>query len=331
MKKSLLAVLLLAFAMLTGCSAEQKLKINSDFTSVSQEDIYTTAEEEEAIMQMLTDGEQALDMTYEEFMKEMGYTFAGTAVVDGVTNNIYSANAELSAVETKAKFLVLDKERALYNISSTTGEETTVPEDTEDAEDAVGFSYLTITYPFAVGKANGEIQSDGCTVKYDVLALNKQKVTRVYALSKSVLAAADKITVKGVKDKKAYRRSVTVQVSAKSVVTTFMVNGKKQPINRYNASTDGKYKVVVKTATGMTKKVNFCVDTKKPNTNIKNKKTYKKPVKIKFNDKVSGIKKATLNGRKIKYGKTVKKNGTYTLKIYDKAGNVTKVKFKIKK
>lgn len=331
MKKSLLAVLLLAFAMLTGCSAEQKLKINADFTSVSQEDIYTTAEEEAAIMQMLTDGEQAPDMTYDEFMKEMGYTFAGTAVVNGESNNIYSATKELTADETKAKFLVLDKERALYDISSASSEEVPESTDTAEAEESLGFSYLTITYPFAVGKANGAIQPDGCTVKYDMLALNKQKVTRVYAVSKSVLAAADKITIKGVKNKKAYRRSVTVQVSAKSVVTTFMVNGKKQPINRFNASEDGKYKVSVKTATGLTKKINFCVDTTKPKVNVKNKKTYKRAIKIKFSDKVSGIKKATLNGRKIKSGKTVKKNGTYTLKVYDKAGNITKVKFKIKK
>ncbi len=330
MKKSLLAMLLLAIAVLTGCSAEEKLKINADFSSVSQQDIYTTAEEEAAIMQMLTEGQESPDMTYEELMTEMGYTFAGTAVVNGETNNIYSATSELSADETKEKFLVLDKERALLDITSASNTANEETEDMPEAEEGVGFSYMTITYPFAVGKANGEIQSDGCTVKYDVLALNKQKVTRIYALSKSVVAAADQITIKGVKDKKAYRRAVTVQVDAKSVVTAFMVNGKKQPINRFNASEDGKYRVSVKTATGLTKKVNFCVDRTKPTTNVK-KKTYKKPVRITFKDKVSGIKKATLNGRKIKSGKTVKKNGTYTLKIYDKAGNVTKIKFKIKK
>lgn len=63
---------------------------------------------------------------------------------------------------------------------------------------------------------------------------------------------------------------------------------------------------------------------------VKNKKIYKKAVTIKFSDKQSGIKKATLNGKKIKTGKKVNKNGKYTLKVYDKAGNCTTVKFTIK-
>lgn len=63
---------------------------------------------------------------------------------------------------------------------------------------------------------------------------------------------------------------------------------------------------------------------------VKNKKTYKKAVTIKFADKQSGIKKATLNGKKIKNGKKVKKNGKYTLRVYDKAGNCTTVKFTVK-
>ena len=77
-------------------------------------------------------------------------------------------------------------------------------------------------------------------------------------------------------------------------------------------------------------------DTKKPIVKgVKNNKTYKKSVKFKVSDK-SGIKKVTLNNKKIKVSKakkgyTVKKKGTYTLKVWDKAGNVRTVKFKIKK
>lgn len=63
---------------------------------------------------------------------------------------------------------------------------------------------------------------------------------------------------------------------------------------------------------------------------VKKNKIYKKAVIIKFSDKQSGIKKATLNGKKIKNGKKVKKNGKYTLKVYDKAGNCTTVKFLVK-
>ena len=77
-------------------------------------------------------------------------------------------------------------------------------------------------------------------------------------------------------------------------------------------------------------------DTKKPTVKgVKNNKTYKKSVKFKVSDK-SGIKKVTLNNKKIKVSKakkgyTVKKKGKYTLKVWDKAGNVRTVKFKIKK
>lgn len=77
-------------------------------------------------------------------------------------------------------------------------------------------------------------------------------------------------------------------------------------------------------------------DSKKPTVKgVKNKKTYKTKVKFKVSDK-SGIKKVTLNGKKIsvtkaKKGYTVKKKKSYTLKVWDKAGNVRVVKFKIKK
>ena len=77
-------------------------------------------------------------------------------------------------------------------------------------------------------------------------------------------------------------------------------------------------------------------DTKKPTVEgIKNGKTYKKSVKFKVSDK-SGIKKVTLNKKKIsvskaKKGYRVKKKGKYALKVWDKAGNVRTVKFKIKK
>lgn len=76
-------------------------------------------------------------------------------------------------------------------------------------------------------------------------------------------------------------------------------------------------------------------DTKKPTVKgVKNNKTYKKKVKFKVSDK-SGIKKVTLNNKKIKVSKakkgyTVKKKGKYTLIVWDKVGNKRVVKFRIK-
>ena len=332
MKKGILAMILLAITLLTGCSMEQKLKINADFSSTVDMDMYTSAEEEKSIMQSLSEMGMTEATSYADLMKQMEFTYCGTQMVNGVSNNIYTSTDSMSAQETKSSFVELGMERAVYDISqqAQTAEDQAAGKTEGDIND-LGFFYMTITYPFQVGKANGAVQADGCTVKYDIKVLQQQKANRLYAISKSALAAADKITIQGAKDKKAYKRAVTIQVGAQSAVTTFTVNGKQQATNSFSTSKNGKYKVVVQTATGLTKKISFCIDKQKPTTNIKNKKTYKKAVKITFKDKISGIKKATLNGKKIKSGKKVKKNGKYTLKIYDKAGNVKTVKFTIKK
>ena len=333
MKKGFLAVLLLSVALLTGCAAEQKLKINADFSSTVDMDMYTTSQEEEAIMQSLSDMGMTENITsYADLMEGMEFTYRGAQMVNGVLNNIYTSKDTMSAQETKASFLELSMERAVYDISGQVESAENQAEGVTDNDiNDMEFFYMTITYPFAVGKANGAIQADGYTVKYDIKALQQQKANRLYAVSKSALAAADKITIRGAKDKKAYRRAITLQVGAQSAITTFTVNGRQQTSNRFSTNQDGKYKVVVQSATGLTRQMSFCIDKQKPTTNIKNKKTYKKAVRITFNDKISGVKKATLNGKKIKSGKKVKRNGNYTLKIYDKAGNVKKIKFTIKK
>jgi hypothetical protein len=73
------------------------------------------------------------------------------------------------------------------------------------------------------------------------------------------------------------------------------------------------------------------IDSKAPViTGVKNNKTYTKAVTIKFSDKGTGIKKATLNGKTIKSGSRVSASGSYTLKVTDKAGNTKVIKFKIK-
>ncbi len=74
----------------------------------------------------------------------------------------------------------------------------------------------------------------------------------------------------------------------------------------------------------------FYVDTKKPVVKgVKANKVYRKTVKLSFSDNI-GVKTATLNGKKITSGIRVSKKGTYQLIVTDKAGNKTKVKFKIK-
>ena len=64
---------------------------------------------------------------------------------------------------------------------------------------------------------------------------------------------------------------------------------------------------------------------------VANNKNYKVAKKITWKDSQSGTNsaKVTLNGKKLKYGTTVSKAGKYTLKLYDKVGNVRTVVFYI--
>lgn len=76
----------------------------------------------------------------------------------------------------------------------------------------------------------------------------------------------------------------------------------------------------------------FYIDTKAPTiSGVKNGKTYKKSVTIRVSDKVSGVKKITLNGKKVKNGKIISENGTYKLIAVDSVGNKKAIQFKIRK
>jgi hypothetical protein len=95
--------------------------------------------------------------------------------------------------------------------------------------------------------------------------------------------------------------------------------------------TDGKHTLIVTDTYGNEKTLTFKTDKTAPVVKgVRNKKTYKKAVKIKFSDAASGIKSAKLNGKTITSGTKLKAVGSYTLKVKDKAGNQTTVKFKLK-
>lgn len=73
----------------------------------------------------------------------------------------------------------------------------------------------------------------------------------------------------------------------------------------------------------------FYVDKKKATVNVKAGGTYKKGYKLTFKD-AGGIKSAILDGKKVKSGVKVKKRGSHTILVTDKAGNKRKVVFKVK-
>lgn len=105
--------------------------------------------------------------------------------------------------------------------------------------------------------------------------------------------------------------------------------------NTFTVKKNGTYTIRVITKDGaaysIQHKVKGLDNTAPQITGVKNGKTYKKAVTIRFSDKGSGIKSAKLNGKTIASGKKVSKKGKYTLKVTDKANNIKTVKFKIKK
>lgn len=62
---------------------------------------------------------------------------------------------------------------------------------------------------------------------------------------------------------------------------------------------------------------------------VKNKRIYQKKVTISYKDKLSGIKKATINGETFNKKTTIKKNGTYTVEVVDKAKNKKSLEFTV--
>ena len=94
---------------------------------------------------------------------------------------------------------------------------------------------------------------------------------------------------------------------------------------------EGSHAISVSDILGNKSEAEFIIDRTKPSVKgVKNGRTYKKAVTIKFSDK-NGIQSASLNGKPFRNGSKASRKGTYTLKVTDKAGNVKSVKFKIKK
>lgn len=158
---------------------------------------------------------------------------------------------------------------------------------------------------------------------------------------RTVYFTIDKTTpvITGVANGGLYNTTRKLTVKDDSEIASLKINGREYASGLDNTeyvtlSNTGTYKVVAKDSLGNTKTLTFKIDKKKPAIKgAKNGKTYKKTVKLRFKD-ANGIKKVVINGKKVKKVnkvKKLKKNGKYTVRVVDKAGNVTKIKFKIKK
>ena len=326
-KKCFLGALLAVFVMLlcSGCGVEESITIRKDLSSRILVKYYTTSQEEAAVAEAL-DG-----AAYEQLMRETGCTYAGTEELDGVSHNVYQLAQKMSKAETKESFAVLNAHQAVLGVEDVQemsdefagGEE--FPENLNFLQK--GRVMLKMKYPFPVYRTNGTLQPDGYTVQYTMEDMKAGG--RIYAVDSKKIANARKCTISGVKNKGCYRKTKKVKISSEGVITGVAVNGESYPLNEFEASQDGTYKITVKLLSGSVKNLQFIIDKTKPSTNVK-AKSYRNKVKISFQDKTSGIKQATLDGKKIKNGTVVSQKGNHLLKITDRAGNVRSVKFSVK-
>lgn len=337
MKKNLVLsiTLLLATLFLCSCGYEEKFTLNKSGTATMMLNVYTTAEEENLLLQELAK-EYEYSGTFADFMQLMEFVPSGQQNLNGKSHNKYYIKDKCTKKEVSELFIVNDSKQSVYNIAVTEEAkelsdqliaELGIPTDTQVDLSNLDRYRLSIKYPFKVYKTNGSKQSDGYTVVYD---LSKLKADRIYAVSNSKTYKNKSCKIEGVQNKAYYNKNKKVSLQSDGVITEFRVNGNAQEKNSFTAKKDGKYKLTIKLASQASKKLSFTIDKTKPKTNIKNNQTYKGKVKISCSDKTSGIKKITLNGKKISNNKVVKKKGDYKLQITDKAGNKRTVNFKIK-
>lgn len=332
MKKRLFLAFGLAVVMIfaTGCGMDSKIILNDDYTSSQTETMYYNEQE---LAELAEASETSVD------------TVKATLVPIEVNGTMYYAQTEtnnnVSAEETKSEFVALNQNHAVIQVGD--------PETAASLEEmGIEFMNYDITFPKQIVKTNCPLDVDGKT-----LHLTKSDVSKnatLYAIFNEEAANSKKVTYSGVTKGKIYKVKKYITINSKNVIKKVSItrNGKKfrdknvytvnektydNIYNRFAFVKDGKYVVKTTLVNDATSTLKFTVDKTKPTTNMK-AKTYKKTSKgkkITFKDATSGIQKATLNGKKIKNGKVVKKAGQYTLVIYDKAGNKKTVKFKIKK
>ncbi len=331
MKKKLLLlagmlVLMLAF---TSCGMDMKAVINEDLSSTQEATIYYSEDE----LKEMIEGE---DITFEEATADL------TPVeIDGKMYYGTTETEKLSATDTKEDFVDLTKQHMVIQSWAE-------PQGEFFDEMDVEFVNYAITLPAKVVKTNLTVADDGKTVL--VTKDDFYKKQTLYAIYNKDAAASKSITYSGVTKGKIYKVKKYLTITSKNVIKKVAItrNGKTfkdtdyyekdgklydNVYNKFAFVKDGKYTVKTTLVNGAVKSTNFTVDKTKPTTNMK-AKTYKKKkagYKITFKDATSGVKSATLNGKKIKSGKIVKNTGSYTLVITDKAGNKKTVKFKIKK
>lgn len=310
-KKLLLSAVLLVIAMLglSGCGIEEELKVSKTGKVTGGAYVYFTEQE----MQDMTDGEGASAAAEAE-----GYQ--GTEKINGVT--YYKYYQEIGKEDLEGVTATASKFEYIVDSGDPTVDISHDMDSSELLSELYDFCTLTVTMPKQILATNGTLSKDKKTVTWDLIQLKDGDKLYAYTSKK------DTIQISGVTNKGYLNKAKTVKIVTADKVKSITVNGKKQTSKKISLKKQGKYTVKV-TTTRTSRTFTFTYDSKKPTTNVK-AKTYNGKVKITFKDKTSGVKRATLDGKKIKNNTTVKKQGSHKLVITDQAGNKKTVRFTIK-
>ena len=240
----------------------------------------------------------------------------------------FSNTAKLEKILSKDGQYVHADESTFFMINETELEEA---EDlsTEEIKEML-YMEITVTFANPIQKhIGGKLSNDNKTITWDMDEILKAK--DLYATTTTETKKAVKVNVG---KNKCYKKAQTIKVN--SGAGTVYLDGIQVTSGKTKAQ-NGAHTVVIVNQNGSKKVFDFVVDTKAPTIQgVKNNKTYANNVKMNFDDEESGIKKVTVNGKKlanraVKNGYTVKSNGKYTVKVTDKAGNVKTMKFSIMK
>jgi hypothetical protein len=317
MKKKLKTLLrvgllsLFAFCM-SGCAMKQSITIHEDGST------------DYAMYCLLTDEEVASG----KYSTEGGsLEYVGKTTIDGVEYNEYLDTSSSQSSEYKGgvsedgSSIILPNCFYMDLSSKSSSSENAIDLSDEDVDlGDTSFEILEITMPNAIIETNGTLSDDRKTVYWN--QNDYDNVDAWYAYTDNEW----KVYLNGIKGK--YIKEPTkVTIVSTRPTKSIKVNNKAIKEKVYEVNKEGKYTFKVTSNKG-TKTCSLIYDKTKPKTNVESK-AYKKKVKIKCSDKLSGIKKITLNGKKIKNGYVVKKKGTYKLKVTDNAGNTKTVKFSI--
>lgn len=189
---------------------------------------------------------------------------------------------------------------------------------------------IAVTLPSAISESNGTVSGNTASWYIENLPDDGKliAVTKGNPITGDITAP----TITGVKNKGLYNKKVNIKGIDDVCLKKFTVNGISYGTDHISIGKSGKYTVIAADANNNQTTVKFTVDTKAPKIKgIKYGKISKKGITLRFSDNM-GVRSVKINGKKAGLKKaTIKKAGKYTVKVTDIAGNVSVLKFQIKK